>query len=70
MEGLNRLVEKYLESNGIMMKFFANYIGCDLPKCSRWINGKNKLNAEQLRKTHEFLNGNYMKSVEEIMKEG
>ena len=68
METLNQVVKKYLEENGIMLKYFAEYIGCSQSRCSLWISGQNKLNSEQIRKIHEFLQGNFLKSVDEIMK--
>ena len=68
METLNQVVKKYLEENGIMLKYFAEYIGCNPSKCSLWINGQKKLNSEQIRKTHEFLQGKFLKSVDEVIK--
>lgn len=65
---LSEVVKKYLDGNGIMVKHFADYIGCELTKCSKWFKGERKLNSEQIRKTHEFLQGNFLKSVDEIMK--
>ena len=69
MNELNQIVRKYLDVNGISLKFFAEYIGCDKSVCSRWMIGKRKLNPEQIRKTHEFLAGKYIKTVDELMKE-
>lgn len=69
METLSQVVKKYLEANGLTDKFFANYIGCGKSKCSTWFKRECKLNPEQLRKTHEFLAGKYIKTVDEIMKE-
>lgn len=51
-----------------MLKYFAEYIGCNPSKCSLWINGQKKLNSEQIRKTHEFLQGKFLKSVDEVIK--
>ena len=68
METLNQVVRKYLDVNGISDKFFQNYIGCSQSLCSRWLKGERKLNSEQLRKTHEFLQGNFLKSVDEVIK--
>lgn len=65
---LNEIAEKYLQKNGITIKFFADYIGCEFTKCSRWLKGERKLNPQQIRKTHEFLQGNFLKSVDEIIK--
>ncbi len=67
METLNDVVGKYLESNGITTKFFADYIGCENSKCCRWLKGERKLNSEQIKKTHEFLKGSFLKSVDELM---
>lgn len=68
METLNQVVRKYLDVNGISDKFFQNYIGCSQSLCSKWLKGERKLNSEQLRKTHEFLQGNFLKSVDEVIK--
>lgn len=68
METLSQVVQKYLLANGIEAKFFADYIGCGRTKCSLWFKGQKRLNPEQLRKTHEFLAGNHLKSLDEIMK--
>lgn len=70
METLSQVVQKYLEANGITIKYFADYIGCKQTKCSLWFNGERKLNSEQIRKTHDFLAGKYIKTIDEIMKEG
>lgn len=57
----------YLQKNGISCKFFADYIGCEYTKCNKWLKGERKLNSEQIMKTHEFLKGNFLKSVNELM---
>ena len=69
MDTLNKVVEKYLKENGIMIKHFADYINCNLTTCSMWLKGKRKLNPEQIRKTHEFLQGKHIKTVDDIIKE-
>ncbi|MXP76235.1 hypothetical protein GN277_12775 [Lachnospiraceae bacterium WCA-9-b2] len=68
METLSQVVQKYLEANGIEDRFFADFIGCGRTKCSLWFKGKKRLTPEQLRKTHEFLAGKHLKSLDEIMK--
>lgn len=68
METLSQVVQKYLEANGIEYRFFADFIGCGRTKCSLWFKGKKRLTPEQLRKTHEFLAGKHLKSLDEIMK--
>lgn len=67
MDTLNQLVDIYLQKNGISCKFFADYIGCEYTKCNKWLKGERKLNSEQIMKTHEFLKGNFLKSVNELM---
>jgi len=62
---LNQVVEEYLNSNGIKKEYFASYIGCGLSKCTMWFKGERKLNTEQLQKTHEFLSGKHIKTVED-----
>ncbi len=68
MEKLNEIVRCYLTENGIRNDFFADYIGCDHPKCTRWLQGKCKLNTEQVKRVHEFLAGNHIKKVEDVVK--
>ena len=70
MNTLSEVVKKYLDVNGITVTRFADYIGCELTKCSRWFKGERKLNPEQIRKTHEFLDGKFLKTVDEIIREG
>lgn len=69
MKTLNQIVKRYLDENGIMLKYFADYIGCNQTTCSLWFSGKRKLNSSQIMKTHEFLQGRHIKTVDEIMKE-
>ena len=70
MKTLNQIVKRYLEENGIMLKYFADYIGCNQTTCSLWFSGKRKLNSSQIQKTHEFLQGKHIKTVDEITREG
>ena len=70
MESLSQVVRKYLDANGISDKFFEKYIGCSQSMCSLWFKGKRKLNPEQIKKTHEFLQGKHIKTVTDILKEG
>lgn len=67
MDTLREVVRKYLEANGITVKFFADFIGCRSSQCSLWLSGKRRLNSEQIKKVHEFLTGDFLKSVNEIM---
>ena len=60
---------RVFEFYGIKKEYFASYIGCGLSKCTMWFKGERKLNTEQLQKTHEFLSGKHIKTVEDIMKE-
>lgn len=68
LETLNVVVRKYLNANGIRVGYFADYIGCDHTRCSRWLKGESKLRKVQIKKVHEFLEGKFLKSVEDIMK--
>lgn len=70
MESLSQIVRKYLDANGISDKFFQNYIGCSQPLCSLWFKGERRLNPEQIKKTHDFLQGKHIKTIEDILKEG
>lgn len=67
---LYEIVKKYLEANGISKKYFAECIGCDLAVIYKWLNGEIKtLPADKLRKIHNFLNGEYYKSIEKVMED-
>lgn len=68
MDSLNVIVKEFLKENGISVKHFAKCIGADYTVCCKWIDGKRNLNAEKLKKVHKFLQGEYMKSVEELVK--
>lgn len=68
MESLNQITNKYLEENGISCKYFANYIQCEYTKCTKWLKGERRLNSSQIKKVHEFLQGKFLKTVDEIMK--
>ena len=67
MTELFQIVDNYLNENGIRMNYFADYIGCECSKCCRWLKGTGKLNPDQLKKTHEFLSGKHIKTVEQVM---
>ena len=67
MDTLNVIARKYLKANGIRITHFADYIGCDQGRCSRWLSGECKLRKIQIKKVHEFLDGKFLKSVHEIM---
>lgn len=67
METLNQVVDLYLQKNGITTKYFAEYIGCEYTKCTKWLKGERRLNTSQIKKVHEFLQGNFLKTVDEIM---
>lgn len=68
MDTLNGIVRRYLDANGISDKFFEEYIGCSQSLCSKWLKGKRKLNQDQLQKTHEFLSGKHIKTIEDVLK--
>lgn len=68
MQTLNEIAQRYLEENGIKHKHFANYIGVDYAKCTRWLKGEKNLNPAQIQKTHEFLSGKFLKTVDEVIK--
>lgn len=68
MDTLSNVVRKYLTENGISDKFFEKYIGCSQSTCSKWFSHKAKLTPEQLEKTHEFLKGKHIKTIEEVLK--
>lgn len=68
----HKFIEKYrdkVSAANMIDAYFASYIGCGLSKCTMWFKGERKLNTEQLQKTHEFLSGKHIKTVEDIMKE-
>ena len=68
MDTLNEIVSRYLDANGISSKYFAECIGCGYSYCLKWLKGGRKLRPEQIKKTYDFLNGKYYKSVDDIMK--
>ena len=68
MDTLSNIVRKYLTENGISDKFFERYIGCPQSTCSKLFSHKAKLTPEQLEKTHEFLKGKHIKTIEEVLK--
>lgn len=70
MDTLNQVADRYLEKNGITARFFANYIGCEYTRCCKWLKGERKLTPKQIIKAHEFLTGNFIKTVDQILKEG
>jgi plasmid maintenance system antidote protein VapI len=69
VKSLNQVAKKYLEVNGIKIKYFADYIGCDKSNCTHWFNGERKITTEQRIKVHEFLSGKYLTTSDEIEKE-
>lgn len=69
MQTLSEVTEKYLESNGIMIKYFASYIGCSSSKCSQWFKGERRLSNEEIVRVHKFLNGEHVKTVQDVIKE-
>lgn len=70
MKNFNEVVAQYLKENGIKMNFFSEYIGCtNTMKCSRWLRGMAKLNENEMKKAHDFINGKFLKSVDEILRE-
>ncbi len=69
MAKLNVIARKYLDANGISVVHFANCIGCDRTRCSHWLSGKEKLSAGHIKKVHDFLAGQYIKTVDQLMKE-
>ena len=54
--------------NIIVRKYFADYIGCEQSRCSRWLSGEGKLRPIHIKKVHEFLDGKFLKSVDDIIK--
>lgn len=69
MDTLNQLTRKYLDANGISDKFFYEYIGCPQSTCSNWFKGTGRLTPAQIKKTHEFLSGKHIKTVQDILKQ-
>lgn len=69
MYALNELVKKYLDTNGISQKFFADYVGMDTSNCNNWLKGKKPFPQYKVDKIHEFLTGSFIKTAEEIIAE-
>ncbi len=70
MDTLNQVVNKYLKENGITTRYFSDYIGCEYSRCIKWLKGQSKITPKQIKRTHDFLNGKFIKTVDEILKEG
>lgn len=69
MDTLNQVTNKYLEENGITIRFFAEYINCEYTRCAKWLKGERNLSPKQIERTHIFLSGKFLKSVDQILKE-
>lgn len=69
MNSLNKIAEEYLKQNGISVKHFAECIGAGYTTVVRWLDGTRNLNVGQIKRVHKFLNGEYVKTVKEIMEE-
>lgn len=50
------------------INFLRNLSGCSQSTCSKWFSQKAKLTPEQQEKTHEFLKGKHIKTIEEVLK--
>ncbi len=66
MKELNEICKEYLEANGIMVKFFARWIGCDYSRCGKWLNGERSIDRDQAEMAKRFLKGEYITPPEEI----
>lgn len=64
---LNEIVNEYLEANGIKISFFADCIDRNISIVSKWLKGEINLRPRDIEKVHHFLNGEYQKSVSDIM---
>lgn len=51
----------YLESNGIKKKHLASLLGIYPTQLSQWLSGSYTLNALQIQKVEDFLNGEYLR---------
>jgi len=69
MDKLNQITDEYLKQNGISIRHFSECIGAGYVMTTKWLEGTRRLNAEQIKKVHKFLNGEYIKSVRKIMEE-
>lgn len=67
MQTINEIAKEYLRKNGITHSFFANYVGISCARCTIWLNGEVKLNASQMQKVHDFLNGKHIVTVDKIV---
>lgn len=70
MEQLNEIVKAYLKANGMKTRHFSECTRIEYSKCARWLNGESKLKPEQLKRVHQFLNGDNLKTVEDILNRG
>lgn len=71
IDRLHEKVNKYLEINGVSQKRFAEYVGIDFRKANKWLHktGYARLTEEQLGRVEDFLNGKFIKTIDEIMEE-
>lgn len=70
-EKLQDYVRKYLDVNGLQVKFYADCIGCNRQRASRWLSGAYgfHISPNMKRKTHDFINGKYHKTICDILEE-
>ena len=67
MKNLATICQKYLDVNGIKYSAFANFIGTDARKVSRWFGGDVELSKEEREKALKFLNGDFLVPFDEIV---
>lgn len=64
---LFEIVKKYLETNGISIRYFSDCIGVSPNVGGKWLRGDiKKLPAEKMEKIYAFLNEEYHTTVDEM----
>lgn len=62
-----KVMKLYLEANDLTIAFAARKIGISVPALFRWLNYELELKPDTLIKVKHFMDGDFIKSVEEIM---
>ena len=67
---LKDVLQKYIKANDLPLTFVARRTGIAQPNLYRWIHEKDfRLSANSIKKIKEFLNGDFIKSVEEVLQD-
>lgn len=62
-----KVMKLYLEANDLTIAFAARKIGISVPALFRWLNYELELKPDTLVKVKHFMDGDFLKSVNQIM---